>query len=349
MRNVVGILLDRKTYAGIQRKQTGYEQIDLYNRVAETLGIKLFYMYLQQPKGNTVIGLYVENDTYRLTRLPIPKVIHNRAMSLKPDLHTRLKRLARSSLIFNRQNRYDKLRIHKLLHTKMSLRKHLPVTLAYTRTHLLEAMERFPAFFVKPTNSSIGQGIIKLSKEADDTWRLFWSKSQPRLVSKEKALAYIQEKIGKQSYLIQQAIPLATYENRPYDLRVSVQRGEKGKWQVSGIAGKVAAPGRKVTNLAKGGEARRCEELFAGSGFQPEDMKAEIEKVSLRIAEILGARLPILADVGLDLGVDQTGHIWFIEVNGRDQRYEFKKLKMDETYYRTYETPLVYAKYLLSK
>lgn len=42
MRNVVGILLDRKTYLGIQSKQTGYEQIDLYNQAAEKLGITLF-------------------------------------------------------------------------------------------------------------------------------------------------------------------------------------------------------------------------------------------------------------------------------------------------------------------
>ncbi|MBP1964367.1 YheC/YheD family protein [Paenibacillus aceris] len=349
MRNVVGILLDRKTYLGIQSKQTGYEQIDLYNQAAEKLGIHPFYMCLQHTSGNSVLGLCFENKRYRLIRLPIPKVIHNRAMSLSPLLHRNLNLLASSSRVFNRRNRYDKLFIHKLLHTKESLRIHLPTTLAYSRKHMLEAMGRFSDFFVKPTNSSLGEGIIKLSKQDHETWRLFWSNHQPRVVSRDKALAFIQEKVGNQCYLIQQAIMLATYRNRPYDLRVSVQRGDKGIWQVSGIAGKVAAHNRQVTNLGKGGEAKRCEELFRESGFQPDLMKEAIDKVSLRIAEYLGKRLPEMADVGLDVGVDLLGHIWLIEVNGRDQRYEFKKLNMEDTFYRTYETPLVYAKYLLNK
>lgn len=349
MRNVVGILLDRKTYLGIQSKQTGYEQIDLYNQAAEKLGITLFYICLQETSGKSILGLCYENKSYRLLRLPIPKVIHNRAISLSPYMLKKLKHLAASSQVFNRQNRYDKLLIHMLLHTKESLRAHLPATLAYSRRHVLEAMERFTDFFVKPTNSSLGKGIMKLSKQENGTWELFWSNKEPRGLSREEALAFIQTKVGKQSYLIQEAISLATHQGRPYDLRVSVQRGARGKWQVSGIAGKVAGQGRQVTNLGKGGEAWRCEPLFQRSGFHPERMKEAVEQVSLKLAEILGNRLPNMADIGLDIGVDKTGHIWFIEVNGRDQRYEFKQLKMDDTFYQTYETPLLYAKYLLNK
>ncbi|MHA7748742.1 MULTISPECIES: YheC/YheD family protein [Paenibacillus] len=57
--------------------------------------------------------------------------------------------------------------------------------------------------------------------------------------------------------------------------------------------------------------------------------------------------MPHTADLGLDIGVDQNGGIKFIEVNGRDQRYSFRKAKMHTTFYKTYETPLKYAKFLL--
>jgi glutathione synthase/RimK-type ligase-like ATP-grasp enzyme len=349
MRNIVGILLDRKTYLGIQSKQTGYEQIDLYNQAAEKLGITLFYICLQETSGKSALGLCYENKSYRLLRLSYPKVIHNRALSLSPYMLKKLKHLAASSHVFNRQNRYDKLLIHKLLYTKESLQAHLPATLAYSRAHVLEAMERFTDFFVKPTSSSLGKGIIKLSKLEYDTWEVYWSNKEPKELSREQALAFIQTKVGKQTYLIQQAIILAMHQGRPYDLRVSVQRGAKGKWQVNGIAGKVAAKGRQVTNLGIGGEAWACELLFQRSGFQPQRMKEAVEQLSLKLAETLGNRLPHMADIGLDIGVDLTGHIWFIEANGRDQRYEFKQLKMDDSFYKTYETPLLYAKYLLNK
>ncbi|MGO4275806.1 YheC/YheD family protein [Paenibacillus sp. TAF58] len=49
------------------------------------------------------------------------------------------------------------------------------------------------------------------------------------------------------------------------------------------------------------------------------------------------------------MGVDLNGRIKLIEVNGRDQRYEFKQLKMNQTFNNTYETPLRYAKFLLNR
>jgi glutathione synthase/RimK-type ligase-like ATP-grasp enzyme len=346
MSSVVGILLDRRTYLGISSKQTGYEQIDLYNKADENLGITPFYMCLQHINEKSVLGLCYKNKKYRLVRLPIPKVIHNRAMALTPYLRKKLARLAQSRNVFNGQNRQDKLHIHKQLHTNKSIREYLPVTMAYTRQQLVGAMGRFTSFFVKPTNSSFGNGIIKVIKNKGN-WQLCWSNHPPKMVSQEKALTFIDEKVGNQSYIIQKAISLATYQGRPYDLRVSAQRGDKGKWQVTGIAGKVAAKGRHVTNLANGGEARRCEVLFRASGFDIYRMKKAVEKVSLRIVESLSDRIPSMADVGLDVGIDHHGHIRLIEVNGKDQRYEFKQLKMDETFYRTYETPLRYAKFLL--
>jgi glutathione synthase/RimK-type ligase-like ATP-grasp enzyme len=347
--SVVGILLDRKTYLGILRQKTGYERIDLYNKAAENLGITPFYMCLQHISEKSALGLCYENKKYRLIRLPIPKVTHNRAMTLTSYLQKQLGLLSNSSIVFNGQNRHDKLRIHKLLSTNKSVRDYLPESMAYSSEQLIDAMERLSSLYIKPTNSSIGKGVIKVTKKENEEWQLCWSNIEPKMLSDKKAQAFIHEKVGTQSYLIQQAISLATYQGRPYDLRVSAQRGDKGKWQITGIAGKVAASGRHVTNLAKGGEARRCEELFRASGFDPYRMKADVEQASLIIAESLSERIPAMADVGLDVGVDQSGRIKLIEVNGRDQRYEFKQLKMYQTFNNTYETPLRYAKFLLNR
>ncbi|MGO4275176.1 YheC/YheD family protein, partial [Paenibacillus sp. TAF58] len=166
VRNVVGILLDRKTYLGIHRQQTGYERIDLYNKAAENLGMTPFYMCLQHISKKSVLGLCFENNKYRLIRLPIPKVTHNRAMTLTPYLQKQLSLLSKSSIIFNGQNRHDKLRIHKILSTIKSIREYLPESMAYSREQMEDAMKRFPSLYVKPTNSSVGKGVIKVSQRA---------------------------------------------------------------------------------------------------------------------------------------------------------------------------------------
>ncbi|OPH57572.1 hypothetical protein BC351_03345 [Paenibacillus ferrarius] len=349
VRNVVGILLDRKTYLGIPSQQTGYERIDLYNKAAKKLGMTPFYMCLPQISGKSSLGFLYENKKYRLVRMSLPKVTHNRAMSLTSYLTKKLSMLSRSSKVFNEQNRYDKLRIYKLLEAQESVRAYLPLSMAYSPKRLVKAMSHYSSLFIKPTNSSIGKGVIQLTRKDDENWQLCWSNKKPAVVSETKAIAFIREKVGSQRYMIQKAIALAKYRGRPYDLRVSVQRGDEGKWQVNGIAGKVAAAGRHVTNLAKGGAARHCEDLFRSSGFDPTRMKKSIEQASLLIVESLARRIPQVADVGLDIGVDEQGRIGLIEVNCRDQRYEFKELKMNESFYKTYETPMKYAKYLLKK
>ncbi|MBA2941595.1 YheC/YheD family protein [Paenibacillus sp. CGMCC 1.16610] len=347
MRTTVGVLLDLKTYKGIAKGRTGNERIALYERAGNKCGLKPFYMCLRYVNRKSALGYFNTNHKYKLVRRSIPRVTHNRAITLTPYLKKKLSQLSRYSYVFNRQNRYDKHLIHHLIHQNAHLRKYLPESTKYTRKQLESAMSKYTSLFIKPTNSSVGNGIVKASKQANGAWKLHGVFRTPKLVSRKQAILLINKKVRNQRYMIQEAIPLATYKGRPYDIRVSVQRSENGQWQITGMVGKVAARGRHVTNVAKGGQVKRCEELFKSSGFNAAHISEEIHQASLAIARHLGSSLPHIADLGLDVGVDQSGGIKFIEVNGRDQRYSFRKAKMHTTFYKTYETPLKYAKFLL--
>ncbi|MBP1966610.1 YheC/YheD family protein [Paenibacillus aceris] len=347
--DTVGVLLDQKTFKGIPSNRTGNERLSLYNKAAKQLKLKLFYMSLPHIGKKSALGFVFAKNMYRLKRQPIPNVMHNRAITLSPNLKRKLKQLSQSSTVFNRQNRYDKYRIYKLIYQNANLRQYLPISMKYSKEQLLLAMNKYSSLFIKPTNNSVGNGILKLSKHESGKWLLYWKKGNPKLLTGNKAVIIIARHVGTQTYMIQEAIPLATYNGRPYDLRVSVQRGETGRWQVTGMIGKVAASGRHVTNVAKGGKVKRTEELFKLNGLDPERMKEAIREAALSIMHDLSGKLPNLADVGLDIGIDHQGRIKFIEMNGRDQRYTFKKAKMNKTFYRTYETPLQYAKYLLNQ
>ncbi|NEW06665.1 YheC/YheD family protein [Paenibacillus sp. SYP-B3998] len=347
MGHTVGILLDGDTYLGVPRNKTGNERIDYYNKAAEQLGLMPFYMSLSHMSKGTALGYTYKNKQFKLERRSIPKVTHNRAITLSRSSKKKLKQLSQSSIVFNRLNRYDKHRIHKLIHAKSSMQIYLPNSMKYSPEQLMNALKKHKALFIKPTNSSVGDGIVKISKQSDGKWCLYWKKGNPKLVSSKQVLSLIDKIVGHKKYMIQEAISLATYHGRPYDLRVSVQRGGSGKWQITGMVGKVAAVGRHVTNVAKGGTCKRCEELFKQSGFDPERMKYAVSEASLAIAQYVSGKLPHLADLGLDIGVDLEGNIKLIEINGRDQRYTFKKAKMNATFYQTYETPMQYAKFLL--
>ena len=111
-------------------------------------------------KTNSVVG-YVpdEQGTFRRTRTPIPKVVHNRSLiSRYPFGLKTLRRLARRGVhVFNPVIDHDKYNVHKLLRENASLRPYLPETVALARESWPWFKSRLPGhgeIFLKPRRGS---------------------------------------------------------------------------------------------------------------------------------------------------------------------------------------------------
>jgi hypothetical protein len=343
----IGILLDHRAYRTIQTRAMNTERVKLYNKAAQRLGLNLLYMSLtgvHLQKGK-VSGLSRKGSQYARRSQSIPKVIHNRAFPQGGIERRRLIGLGKRCYVFNAQNRYSKLRIHRVLSSNPSLRQHLPHSKTYSRANLSKMIRIHDSLFIKPQRGSVGRGIMRIQRTAGENW----SVRTPMGVQTLNTMAMLRKVhryVGHRLYMIQEGIPLATYQGRPYDIRVSVQRARGGKWQVTGMVGKVARRGSHVTNVAKGGSVRRCAELFRQSGLPVAPTRLRVSSVSLRLAQYLGRKLHRIADLGLDIGISNSGKVYFIEMNCRDQRYSFAKAGMHDVFYRTYENPLRYAAYL---
>jgi hypothetical protein len=347
--HTIGILLDHPKLLGIPLRRTGHEMIGFYNQAAQKHNMIPFYMSLMNMKllGGITKGYVFQNGRYHLVQRRIPPVIHNRSMSFAPKCLLQLQQLRKRSFVFNGQTRYSKNYIHRLLAAHKELVTHLPHTVPFSQAALKNMMAGFDSLYIKPVSSSIGKGIIKISKDRKG-WNIQESR-KPVWMNHAKVFSYLNAKLGKRPYLIQEGIPLAKYHGNPFDLRVSVQKNGTGQWQVTGMVGKVAMKGSHVTNVARGGRVKRCDELFSACGFNQEQTKKSIELLSLGIAKCLEKRLNHLADIGLDIGLDTKGKPYFIEMNGRDLRYSFKNGNMMTTWYKTYENPIEYGTYLYKK
>ncbi len=343
----IGILVDWKVYRNIKSGKTGSEKIHLYNKAAIRHGLTPVYLCLERmsPSSGKARGYKFVNGKYVYKSFPIPKVIHNRALPKSKPMRKRLGQLTQNHDVFNAHG-YSKYRIHKLLQNRFA--SNLPVTTRYTRPQLRSMMDRFRSLYIKPQSGSVGKGIIRITRKKTAGWMVQLPHAS-FVTGKQKAEAKVNHFVKRRNYLIQQAIPLAKYNGNPYDIRVTVQRGSSGNWQVTGMYGKVARKGSHVTNIARGGTAKKCDILFRNNFQNPSRVAQSVQLVSLNMVRYLGNRLKHLADVGLDMGVDSSGKPYFIEMNSRDQRYGFLKAKMSRTFYRTYETPVLYAKYLLQK
>lgn len=342
----LGILLDGRVFGGIKKKKTGNEHLHLYNKAAAKHGLSLVYLNLNHitPPSNRSLSYRWGKGKYVLGRHRIPSVIHNRAMAFSATSKKRMAWLNKTRFVFNAKTRYSKYEIYN--HLKARFASHLPATVRYSKNRLQRMMERHAGLFVKPVSGSVGEGIMQLTKLDSGSWKL---KGRGRAVTaKPKAIrSLVHRAIGHKRYLIQQAIPLAKYKGKPYDIRVTVQRGADGDWQVVGMFGKVAKRGSGVTNVARGGSVKSVDVLFRNHFPYPSYVSANVKQFALAVTRHLGSKLKNLADVGLDIGIDDMGKPYLIEMNGRDQRYGFKKAGMAQAFQKTYENPVSYGYFML--
>ncbi|MCD1258060.1 YheC/YheD family protein [Paenibacillus athensensis] len=353
-----GILVNDVLFSQLPTGQTGYEAVQFYVQAGQADGLIPIFFRMQDVQWTTMqVHAYVpESGGFVRRWLPIPAVIHNRAIYGDRRSNRELSRWSECGIaVFNGRNRYSKLLIHRLLMEQPALRPHLPVTLPASPTSIRSLMRSFSSLIIKPSQSSIGRGIMKLER-AGGGWSLTYpdtlrvSNRRWRTVRFRTGLPLVLlRRIASMPYVVQQRLPLATAEGRPFDMRVSVQRGGDGCWGVSGIVAKVAAPHLYVTNVALGGQVRRLPELLAEAcpHLNGEAVIAGMRDFALRVAEQLSARLPHMADLGLDIGLSTDGFPLFIECNGKDQRYSFKEADMLEEWQATYAKPMAYAAFLL--
>ncbi|WP_127578900.1 YheC/YheD family endospore coat-associated protein [Paenibacillus koleovorans] len=352
----VGIILNDSLYRRIPAGRVHHESLSCYEVAGRLHGVTPCYIRLNDLyPGQTSVMAYVRSDRgYVRKSVPVPKVIHNRGLYFNSNAKLRIERLVKSGKqIFNGWNRYGKKTIHDLLLQDAAIRPHLPVTVTATTHNIRHMMTQYDSLIVKPNSSSIGRGIMKLSRQGN-RWVLDYAITRRSMVRRKVAFrtalpGVLVRRIRSTSYLVQQCWPLATYRGRPFDLRVSVQRNESGAWHISGIAVKVAKPNVFLTNLAQGGSVYSLDSVLGEyPHLNPVETRARVEQLSLAVAERLSCHLPHLADIGLDVGIDASGMPLFIECNGRDLRISFQEGNQLKEFQQTYSSPIGYAKYLLS-
>jgi hypothetical protein len=354
----VGILVNHRLYEGISRHETRHEHLLFYEEAALTYGLHVYYFRLQDVDlMNLRVNAYVRQcGCYNRMWLKMPQVVHNRAIHTDHESFLTLEAWQRNGIhIFNLWNRYNKWYIHQLLMKNKALHCYLPDTQPATVNTIRNMQKKYASLIIKPNKSSVGRGIMKFEHRAKKRWRLTYP--QTLLLSNRKwkvidslhhCPVILRRRIRKQAYIVQQCIPLATVSLRPFDIRVSVQRGRTGEWDITGMVARWAAHKRFLTNVGQGGTAYCLPKILRiHQRFDVDEVISSIEQCARAIVNQLSNELPHLADLGLDIGICEDGQPMFIECNGKDQRYTFEQAGLHEIWKATYTNPIGYAYHLL--
>jgi glutathione synthase/RimK-type ligase-like ATP-grasp enzyme len=291
----------------------------------------LFYVFsLKGFTNERVTGFYYDGHQWSKASLPLPDIVYNRIHSRKSETSRTfadfIETAAGSNIaVFNRRFLH-KWEVHKWLAARKNLQRFLPETCLYSEKSLLKMSTYHEDLFLKPINGSQGRDILCIQSKAD---RCYVSLSTSNgtedleLPGSIELPAYLENTLKKQLYLLQQGIPLVKMDNRSIDFRILCHRSLQHKWRVTSSVARLSAQGHFAANLAAGGETCHPLQILC-QFFEKEKAAAKlgmIKELALEAADCTAENCEgLVAELGIDVGIDNTGNPWIIEVNSKPSK-----------------------------
>lgn len=222
----------------------------------------------------------------------------------------------------------------KLLLRSKAIKPFIPDTRKFSKVNLEQMIHSYGMIYVKPERGTYGNGVIRAERTGRQSFSYQYEETVRHFDSFEAFHKSLAKKTGGRKYLLQKGIHLLKHNNRRFDIRVMVQLGPKGKWEATGIIGRLGHPRKIVTNYHSGGKPTSIESLLSThlSERRLADLTDELNTLGTRMAAHMQKTYPKIKQIGVDVGLDRSLTPWIIEVNMKPDPYIFNQLKNKSMY-----------------
>lgn len=311
-----------------------------------------------QPHNNEVNGEMYNAITEQWEQMtfPLPELLYDRCFYQEDD-HSKkckiitnwLKESGKTS--FLGQGLPNKLNIYATLkNTKLApyLVQSEPFTSAKT---FMKQLKKHSPLVLKPVYGSQGTGIYVIALEADTIVIRTdkHTKQVKQILPLHKAMAWLERLTSKYDYLIQPFLFLVDQQNRPFDLRIFMQKDENGEWQERARAMRTGHENGIISNLSAGGSISPYEQwLERIPERQKSFLSAELTEILTDLPFIMETCFSTLFELGIDIGIDNDGGIWILDINSKPGR---KIVIQTDPHLADvlYSSPFLYGNYLLAQ
>ena len=195
-------------------------------------------------------------------------------------------------------------------------------------------LSSYSTVYFKPTNGSGGNNIIRI-KRKDGGYQSQYNTVKTNYETQDALYKGLKRFAGKKDFLLQKGIHLAKSKGKPFDIRVMVQKTNKGSWVSPGLFTKVGNPNKVATNYNQGGSVGYFHKTMAGAGYDDHSiqlMESKLKELGISVGHNFDRNYKGFKELGLDVALDSNGKPWILEVNTRPQFYPIKAMK-DKTLY----------------
>lgn len=304
---------------------------------------------------------------WRTCQAPFPRLVYDRLFYVDKNnyyaLYPWVKRLREiPGILWLNRGLPGKWPVYNALKAYPQIRPYLPETSLFSPDgDWPELLFRKGALFLKPSLGSQGKGVLKISlakgrKEITVIGRdPRFPQEGDRLISRsfasvEPCRRWLRTFVGSKSYVIQPYLSLRTKDGLPFDLRILVQKDGHGLWRRTGQAIRLGPKRGLTANLHGGGKAVEASS-FLQTHYSPRQVELinhAVDDLTFHLPVLLEKKYSPLCELGLDVGVDQEGKVWLLEVNSKPGRQSFQECGDWESFLTALTRPVHYACFLLN-
>lgn len=204
------------------------------------------------------------------------------------------------------------------------LSDYVPVTASMSKESLRTLLKKYEMVYIKPDVGTYGNGVMRV--ERTDSGYQYQVEEQVRTFKDfEDLYRSILKITSKKKYLVQEGIHMLKHKGRSFDLRVMTQYAPNGRWETTGIIGRMAAKNKIVTNYHSGGKILTANRLLAGYTKDIESQLRSLSKLGEKAGKAMQKAFPGVYVIGIDVALDQSLQPWILEVNTSPDPYIFRK------------------------
>lgn len=317
------------------------------------------------PASGVLVGCKFEHGAWKLRPVPLPDVVYDRSFPKSVDSRRRCAAVLTALSERKPHERVNgklpsKLRVYDSLRGYSAIAPYLPSTAPYRTIDQLEQMlpDLPRGAVLKPAAGMQGRGFLHIEAPSLSPGELHVrGRTRNNVPFKEtfrsfKALgAWLQAFMGSSPFLVQPYLPLRSADDRPYDIRILLQKDEGGVWQVSGSAARLGSPDSLTSNLHGGGVAEPAAAALE-TNFTPskaEHLLRKIHAISRQTAILLEESFGRFGELAFDFGLEPSGKLWLLEVNAKPGREAFQQTGDRAAAKLSITRLLQYARYLTNR
>lgn len=346
------------TSAGSQGFRGNRENFRDIIQTGRRLGVTVYVLTPEGLQGSrSLVRGYLLDQRRGSTRwvratLPTPDVVYNRIPSRWSEQQAPEQRALRffskhpGIHLFN-PGFFDKWTLYTYLQRSPELKAILPATGTWGDPEEFRRLaNKHDTLFLKPIDGKAGKGMIRIRRQANG-YELTHQQGNPplriRCENWQDLTKRLQALIRSKKYIVQQGVALARYQGRPFDLRLLMQKDRYGEWGCTGIGIRVAGSRAISTHVPMGGTIAPADAVLKEvSGKRAPELKEEITRTGIAVARhIESEEDKPLGEMSMDLGLDETGKLWFFEANAKPMKFDEPDIRR-----RSLENLITYALYI---